>query len=322
MKIRGIEFTNCFLASGSLNFFGDGWPYDVLYKIFVPGFRRINRTTFVAKTTTLNYRAGNMPLNKNLQPKEFKPKCIKIYPFKGAVLNAVGLSGPGAKALFDDGRWQKIDRPFFISFMAVGNTKEERLQETKDFVALLKYYLPGFKTKIGLQINISCPNTKHHTADLAGEALEVLRIASDLKIPLDLKANALIGTETVREIEASGLCDILTISNTIPWGTPDVGIDWKKFSKTGESPLAEFGGGGLSGSDIFPLVLYKIQNLRFEGIKMPIKASGGISSPKKVRMIKKAGADFFEIGYVLMIRPLRVWWILRQAEKIKNLEIK
>jgi len=86
--------------------------------------------------------------------------------------------------------------------------------------------LPSFKAKIGLQINISCPNTKHHTADLAGEALDVLKIASSLNIPLDLKVNALISTETVREIEASGLCDILTISNTIPWGTPDVGIDW------------------------------------------------------------------------------------------------
>jgi len=86
--------------------------------------------------------------------------------------------------------------------------------------------------------------------------------------------------------------------------------------------LAEFGGGGLSGALIFPLVLYKIQDLRFEGIKMPIKASGGISSPKKVRIVKRAGADAIEIGTVLMLRPLRVWWILRRAEKIFNLEIK
>jgi len=189
MKIKGIEFTNCFLASGSLNFFGDGWWYDRVYKIIFPSFKVIDNNTFVAKTTTLNYREGFMPLNKKFRPKSLWPECIKINFVKGIVFNAVGLSGPGAKALLDTGRWQEIDKPFLISFMAVGNTKEERIREVEEFVKMLSEYLPGFKSKIVLQINISCPNTKHHTADLAGEALEILQIASVLNIPLDLKVN-------------------------------------------------------------------------------------------------------------------------------------
>ncbi|MDD3711000.1 MAG: hypothetical protein PHP37_00110 [Patescibacteria group bacterium] len=314
MNIKNLYFDNCFLASGSLNFFGDGWWYDFWYKAFVPGFKIIERTTFVAKTTTLYERAGNMPLNENFQPREIIPKCIKAYPLKGAMLNAVGLSGPGANALFERGKWQQIDRPFFISFMAVNDDPDQRLKETTDFLFLLLGYLEQFKTNIGLQINISCPNTKHNTKDLANEALKILKLVSGLKIPIDLKVNTLINTEVVREIERSGLCDVLTLSNTIPYGTE--GINWKNVLGRKESPLQHLGGGGLSGKVILPLVLNKIKDLRSAGITMPIKGSGGIFSANDVDKMKMAGANAIEIGTVLILRPWRVKAIIDRANEI------
>jgi len=109
---KNVNFSNCFLASGSLNFFGEGYWYHNWFRALVPGFNIIDHTTFVAKTTTVDERPGNLPLDKNFQPRELKQKCIKTYPFKGLMLNAVGLSGPGAKVLFKQQRWQKIERPF------------------------------------------------------------------------------------------------------------------------------------------------------------------------------------------------------------------
>lgn len=52
MKVKNINFGEVFVASGTLNFFGDGWWYDKLYKKIFPGFRDIYDCTLVAKTTT------------------------------------------------------------------------------------------------------------------------------------------------------------------------------------------------------------------------------------------------------------------------------
>jgi dihydroorotate dehydrogenase len=314
---NNVDFGNSFIASGGLNFFGDGWKYDKLFKRFVPGFKKvIEATTFVAKTTTLDKRDGNMPLTKDLQPKEIKPRCIKIYFFKGAVLNSVGLSGPGAQSLIYEQKWQYIEKPFFISFMALKDNAIGRLYETRQFVDMLKKELPYFYAPIGLQINVSCPNTNHDTKELSKEALDILKVASELGVPLDLKINIFMRSDTVKAIEDSGLCDMITISNTIPFGTPGVGIDWNKFGKGGISPLKDIGGGGLSGAPILPCVLKRISELRRDGIKMLIKGSGGIMTASDVDKMKSAGANAIEIGTVLMLRPWRALAIIKRSKQI------
>jgi len=328
MILKNTDYGNCFLASGSLNFFGDGWSYDERYKKYFSGFKEvIETTTFVAKTTTFYPRPGNMPFDEQtLQPKEFKPKCIKVYPLKGAVLNAVGLSGPGAENLFKREKWQAFKRPFFISFMASGERYIEehgvitvktidKLKETNMFVDLLAEKLSCFDSPVGLQINVSCPNTKHDTKQLAKEAINYLEVCAKLKLPIDLKINVLMQTEIVREIEASGLCDMLTLSNTIPYGTSNLGIDWSKFSRK-DSPLANMGGGGLSGPPIFQTVLRRIRELREAGISMFIKGSGGISKVDDVDRMKLAGANAIEIGTVLILRPWRALDIVNRAKNV------
>lgn len=319
MIIQDIDFGNCLWAAGSKNFFNskeDRYWYLPFFS-FIPGFEAGENITFVSKTTSFYSRRGNMPLDDHFRPENIKPKCIKIYFFKGMILNSVGLSGPGAEILLNTEYWQKITRPFFISFMAIASKPEDRILETERFVRLLSKKLEYFKTKIGLQINISCPNTEHNTIDLAKEALSILELASQLGLPLDLKVNTLIDEGIIREIENSKLCDVLTISNTLPYGTE--GIDWKKlFGKKFEyrSPLLFLGGGGLSGKPILPLVLKKISDLRSVGITMPIKGSGGILSADDVSKMKEAGANAIEIGSVAILRPWRVGKIIERANEI------
>ncbi|MFA5184124.1 MAG: hypothetical protein WC456_01200 [Patescibacteria group bacterium] len=314
MILRNIYFSNCWVASGALSFFGEGyWHHDLLRRL-VHEFKNVDNCTFVAKTVTLDSRQGNMPLDKHFQPRELKPKCIKIKPFKGIVLNSVGLSNPGTIAILKTGHWQGITQPFFISFMAIGYNLIGRLDETKRFVELLAANLSEFRAPIGLQINISCPNIQHNTQELVNEAIKMLQIASELNIPLDLKANIFLPDRLAQEIDASGLCDILTLSNTIPYGTENLGLDWKRlFGET--SPLKKYGygNGGLSGKPVLPLVLKKIEELRMAGVTMPIKGSGGILKSADVYAMKKAGANAIEIGSVLMLRPWRVKEIVDRA---------
>lgn len=313
--LKGIDFGCVFAAAGTLNFFGNGWPYHKIYCALFDGFD-FTGATLVTKTTTLNQCKGNMPLDYRFQPKEFFPDCIKVKFFKGVVLNAVGLSGPGVKTLLKYDRWQRKTKPFLISFMAVCKTKNDRIEETRRFVSLLKEELDFFCSKVGLEINVSCPNTEHNSTELAREAIEYLKIASSLKIPLVVKLNVLISNETVKRIADSGLCDAIDISNTIPWGQLSERIDWKGLFGSDISPLAHLGGGGLSGKPLLPIVCNKIKFLRRAGIELPIIGGGGVLQKNDVALLKDTGADAVAIGTVSILRPWRVKSIIDYANKI------
>lgn len=316
MELRGIEFGNVFAASGTLNFFGDGWWYHQPYRLLFPGFKDLGKCTFISKTTTWNPRAGNMPLKKNLQPKALLPDCIKLYPFKGIALNAVGLSGPGAEVLFATGKWQEIDKPFFISFMAIGETRHDRWLELENFINLFKKEWPNFKTNVGIQVNLSCPNTGHSLSALESETISILTRLSVLHVPIDLKVNALFDTRILKIAVEHKLCDAITVSNTIPFGDAKSEIDWDKLFPKGYSPLKKYGGGGLSGKDILELVLQKIRLLRLSGINIPIKGGGGIMHSDDVDKMKEAGANAIEFATVAMLRPWRVKKIIKRANEI------
>jgi len=84
-------------ASGGVGFFGEGYWFHTYLKSFGLDFSDV---TFVAKNTTLEARAGNLPLRDDLTPRELMPKCIYVKPWQGIALNAIGLSGPGGRSAF------------------------------------------------------------------------------------------------------------------------------------------------------------------------------------------------------------------------------
>jgi len=309
MELRGINFGPVWGASGVQGFFGEGYWYHK----WIPGLNFKN-CTFVAKTTTLAPRPGNMPLEADgITPKEWKPKCIVVKFRKGVALNAVGLSGPGAMALLDTGRWQARTKPFFLSFMSVEKTAESRQEELRVFVRLLRAYLPEFKAPVGLQINYSCPNVGLHVEELVTEVCQGLKIASALEIPLVPKFNVLLPVEAAREIARDPNCDALCNSNTIPWGALPELIDWKGLFGSDESPLKEYGGGGLSGRPLMRLTQGWVAQARAAGITKPINAGGGIMYPEDVDILMWAGASSVFVGSVAMLRGWRVRSIIRQA---------
>lgn len=316
MKLQGIEFGNVFTASGALNFFGEGWKHHRILKT-LPGFN-LNGATFVSKTTTLNRREGNMKLDANLQPVSLFPDCVRVYPIKKVILNSVGLSGPGAEPLFARGLWQKRTEPFLISFMATADTKEERLNEAKGFAKILARELPGFSAKIGLENNISCPNTSHDPSLLVGDAVDQLKVFADLDIPKVIKVNVLTPIEAIAEIAASGLCDAVTVSNTIPWGQLPEKINWQRIFGSTESPLKHLGGGGLSGCPLLPIVAEWIYRVRESGIMIPIIGGGGILKKSDVDLLYHKGASAVMIGSVTMLRPWRVKGIIERSDQVFN----
>ncbi|MDP3778667.1 MAG: hypothetical protein Q8R30_01295 [bacterium] len=316
MKLRGIDFGHVMNASGGRNFFGQGYPYHRFWQHLGLDY---TGSTFVAKTTTLEPRAGNMPLTDyTLQPIERIPRCIKVNICKAAVLNAVSLSGPGADNLFKRKIWQARNESLFISFAAVADTPQKRIDQWKKFADLAWGYIRPhqltFATRIGLEMNLFCPNTGVAEKPIVQEILTTLDIASNLQIPLVAKINALMPVELAVKIQEHPACDAICVSNTIPFGQMPSQIDWQNlWGSDAVSPLHRFGGGGLSGAPIFWLVVEWIQNVRKKGFYKPIVGCGGIMSWQNACVMLNAGANAVQLGSVSIVRPWRVKNIIASA---------
>ncbi len=316
MILRGIDFGRVWGASGVKNFFGNGyWFHWFLYLIGMWFWK----VTFVAKTTTLVDRAGNMPLKKDrVTPKEWFPKCVYVDFKKAIVLNAVGLSGPGLFFLLRTGKWQKRKKPFFISFMSVRETMADRIEDAALFAQQLASQRGKFKARFGIQVNLSCPNVgaKPRPADeFAKEAHAILDILYKHmpSVPLVVKLCITTEVSTARVIALHPACDAICVSNTVPWAMIPHRINWKELFGSDISPLIQRGftqPGGLSGAPLLPLVEEWVREATRIGFPKPINAGGGILRPKDAIRLLDAGAQSVSLGSVAILRGWKVFWII------------
>jgi dihydroorotate dehydrogenase len=333
MQLRGREFGNAFCAAGARNFFGEGYwfhsllPLRFLYWLVSLVLRRpwglnYEGSTLVAKTTTVDKRPGNMDLKPGtVEPAKRFPNCIVVNWWGGYALNKVGLSGPGAWWLLQQGLWQKRQEPFIISFMAVSQTsKEERLEELRRFVMMLVVAFAadeGFRSRVALEINLSCPNAGLDQGKLIEEAREMREIFEVLGIPVGFKLS--VDTDPRIAAEIAKLVDFLTVTNTIPFGKMAYAINWKQLFGSDESPLKDVGqpgGGGLSGAPLLPLVVSWIREIRKLGVTTPIIGGGGILTASDAEAVLRAGANAVFLGCVSMLRPWRVASIIRYVNAL------
>lgn len=318
MRLRDVEFGAVWDASGVRSFFGEGYRH---HRYLRPFGLRFDGATFVAKTTTLDARAGNMPLrNDGITPAAWKPRCIVVQPWHGIVLNAVGLSGPGAAALLALNRWQQRTTPFVLSFMSVAATVEARWRELDSFVHLLAARLPSFRAPVALQMNFSCPNVGVRHTQVVEEVHVALGIAAKLKIPLIPKLSVETTIAAAHEIANHPLCDALCVSNTIPFGHLPNRIRWQRYFGYRPSPLHEFGGGALSGRPLLPLVAEWVHAARAHGIQKPINAGGGILAPRDVDVLHMAGASSVFLGSIAILRPWRIAKTIAYANRLRWME--
>ncbi len=313
IRMRRIEFPVAFNASGARGFFGEGDEYW-----FHRFFRFIGLiwlwTTFVAKTTTYKANKGNMPLNTDdYSPAGLVPDCIYLrHAWRGRLLNAVGLSGPGFEALLGTRKWQKRREPFFLSFMPIAATAWQRALEFRFFRAALYGALPNFAAPFGLEINVSCPNTGHAAQDLVRELrdwISILKADHALDgIPVLIKLGPTTPVQIVVDLESEDRIDGWTVFNTARWDDlPSLGIDRKKIFGTDESPLPRsYGGGGYSGPEMRRHVTAWIRKARELGVTKKIIAQNGIRAPWHAIEMIEAGADGIGIGSMAICRPFSV----------------
>jgi dihydroorotate dehydrogenase (NAD+) catalytic subunit len=308
MKLNGIDLGRAWCSAGARNFFGDGWPHHRWLGPLAPDFRG---SMLVAKTTTVEPRDGNLPLDDDLMPTEARPACIVVNFRKAAVLNAVGLSGPGLVALLADGRWQAMGEPFVLSFAAVAADAAGRDRQAESAASRLNAAWPGFSTRFAVELNVSCPNTESNPAAVEWARALLWTFAAHLSgVPLIPKINILLDVSAAREIAEHRDCAAICVSNTIPYGALPDRIDWQGLFGD-VSPLAHLGGGGLSGAPLTPLVREWVAEFRRIAPDVPLVAGGGVMRPTDATALLDLGADAVEVGSVAIVRPWRVGAIIK-----------
>ena len=328
MIIRGINFGSIWDDSGARNFFGEGYRHHPVWRLMGLTFEGV---TFVAKAATLlprypddsrsEYRGGNLRLDRHThQPVELYPKCV-IYDFlRDQSWDASGLTNPGVRTLFEDGRWQWNKEPFWISFTPVGDTGPLRMREARLFCDIAKRYLPDFHAPCGLQINLQFFDQLNDPGIWNAQVSEFLDIFCSLNIPIIIKINvATIPVECAMVAENHPACDGVCLSERISAGWR--GIDWWRRCDTRncaggikyESPLKKFGGGTFSGPEMVPIVAAYIRQLREKGFSKHINGGNGIRRERHAREIILAGADSIFISTSATTRPWRMKNIIKTA---------
>ncbi len=324
-KIGGIEYAYAAVhASGAGSFFGDKRPDDYKqhkwFKFFFPrGFNLYKKITFCAKTVTAFPRKGNMALGSNgTKVLKFWPDCIGITPLsfmRGAMVNAIGLSNPGIEAIFKTGLWQERTEPFMVSFMSLATNPDDLKKELDEFIRVWKKYSGGLRTKVGLQVNYSCPNTGHKLDTYLDSAFYQIERLRELGIPLIPKIGLDTAWEFVDKLCASPDVSALCIANTKPWGslTKKERLLW--FG-TQTSPVTQYGGGGVSGKILFKEVYAWIQEYERRGGTLPLIQSGGVMSSQDAKKITAFDSvAMVSLGSIAILRP---WRVSKVVETINN----
>ncbi len=330
MKIKHLDFKHfVFGQSGVQGFFDepDEHPHHKWCRIF-PGFN-FKDMVFVSKTITLNPRiyptSSNTELRDGYKLKRFFPKSI-WFSFKsilkGYLLNAVGLANLGAFEMFFYGKWQIRKEPFQISFMPVGVTLEEKIDEAMDFCRILSAGVSGYhEFNYALQINFSCPNTGHDERQDPSEIIKILSIFRKMVPDLILipKFNLLIEPETI--VSLKPYCDAFCLTNTIGFGEKESRGWWKKLFPREKSPLTKhFGGrfkGGLSGAPLFPLLTAWLREMQRYDNTVSIIAGGGIMRKKDIfRLSQFKIVKGIALGSVATLRPWRMRSLIKYGNQI------
>lgn len=264
VKLPGLKMKNPVMPASGTFGFGD-----------VPQARKydLNRLgAIVIKTTTPQARTGNP------QP--------QIAVLNDGVLNSVGLTNPGVKAVAEEKipqlKQQYPDLPLVAS---IGGASVE------DYVMVTEH-LAATGLVDALELNISCPNVKHGgmafgtDPQVAEKLTKAVKAASgDVPVYVKLTPNVTDIVEIAQAVEAGG-ADGLSMINTL--------LGMKINLKTRKPVLGNVMG-GLSGTAIKPLAIRMIYQVS-HAVNIPIIGEGGISSAEDVIEFFLAGASAVQVG--------------------------
>jgi len=288
-----IELSNGYklqfvVASGALAFDGRGWPWE--WPLRWLGLINPKLFTITIKTLTLPPEKGNLRWYAPWQVLKFvSEKGETINPFLAllcpkiirGVVNAVKLNNPGFYY------WLKHVYPIIVKLgykvtVSITGVKEECVE--------MATILGRLKNVVAVECNASCPSVDSMGVENIIETLSAVKGASNKPTFAKLGYDQPY-LEIAKRLE--GIVEAISI-NTVRWETifPDV-----------PSPLARYGGGGVSG----PVSQkYNWEMMYALAIKTEIPIIGpGIWEKEDIPRVKRLGASAYQFGTIFLPYPWR-----------------
>jgi dihydroorotate dehydrogenase (NAD+) catalytic subunit len=240
---------------------------------------------YVPKTITMDPRAGNRP-----------PRILET---PGGMINAIGLSGEGLPE-FVAGRLPRLlglSCPLILSIG--GFSVDEYVALATGLRSALEVAVGGVWTaRVGLELNISCPNVHSGCVSIGSDPGETEQVVAAVrgvwpgllvaKLTPNVTDIGLVG----RAAEAAG-ADALAAVNTYK----GLVIDRETLK-----PYLGNTTGGLSGPAIKPLALRAVYEL-FAAVEIPIIGMGGVATVLDVLDFISCGARAVAVGSASFREP-------------------
>lgn len=275
---NGHEF-EYMVSSGALAFDGKGWPWE--RPLVWLGRMNPSLFTIVLKSVTRYPRKGNM--------RHFLdgPNVVKLLPNiwnpNGAV-NAVGLTNMGIEKWIE---WANRNQEYLSKGNFISSLYSEKPEEFAEMSAMIS----GLPLK-GIEINASCPNTG---ADLAKNADEVIGgvglVRKNTALPIILKLSVAQDYMKIAK-EVEGKVEAISV-NSVPWHI---------IFPNKESPLAEFGGGGVSGKPAQKFMWQVVNRLT---TRTSIPVIGSVWDFDDIKQVRLLGAGAVSFGSLHIRYPWR-----------------
>jgi len=255
----------------------------------------------IAKTITLYPRQGNpMP---------------RICETPAGMLNAIGLQNKGLADFVTNKipYFQKHRIPLIVNIAG---------ESTAEFALLARELDRHRKAITALELNLSCPNIEAggvqaiREQKLISKTIRAVRKETPLFLFAKLSPELGDVLETAREAVRAG-ADGLSLINTIR------GMAISIYSRR---PRLAAGTGGLSGPAIRPIALRYVYEVKQALPRVPVIASGGITTGEDGVEFLIAGADLLAVGTANFVNPRASLDILEgierycQEQKIRSLK--
>jgi dihydroorotate dehydrogenase (NAD+) catalytic subunit len=236
----------------------------------------------VTKTITVRPRKGNPPARTCETP--------------AGMLNSIGLENPGLEVFLSEKLpvLKNIGTPVIVSIASEKDPAE---------FPVLARRLDKIDAVAAIELNISCPNIRHHSGsgrqrlisqDPAAtyEAVKSVRRATGKTLITKLSPNVTDIVEIARAAQKAG-SDALSLINTLTGMSLDI--------KT-RRPRIAAGIGGLSGPAIRPVAVKMVWEVH-RHIALPLIGMGGIIDTPSALEFLIAGATAISVGTANFINP-------------------
>jgi dihydroorotate dehydrogenase (NAD+) catalytic subunit len=233
---------------------------------------------YVPKTITLSPRAGNPP-----------PRILET---PSGMINAIGLPGEGLEVFVADSLPRLLTLPCPLILSVGGFSQSEYVTMASGLRQALETAAgEGWTERVGLELNISCPNVHSGCVSIGTDPEETEQVVSAVRgvWPGLLVAKL---TPNVTDIVAIGQAAERAGADAVAAVNTFKGLVLERYSLR---PYLGNITGGLSGPAIKPLALRAVYEL-YEGLTVPVIGMGGVVTVEDVLEFIACGAAVVAVG--------------------------